>query len=410
MNARVVMAAAAVVLACGLARPVMAQESPAQSELDAKLKQQQEDQKRVEEKLKAQKEFAEKELEEARKKAAAGQGPVGVPGVAIPFTFTNQVQDLGRITDDAPVQVSFKFKNTSDTTVKILNMSGSCGCTVPAKPPKDTFAPGEEGEVTATFNPQNRRGREVKHVYMDTDYQKSPRMEMTFSVETLPRVLIEPMSLYLGEKRKGEAGGQTLTITGRAPGFDITDATLTDKSAAFTFRRLEKTMIKGEDGADLTRIQYAVDLAPGLNLGQYRSALNFTTNDPKKASVNVQISAAVVGELRLIPERLSLVSTQAGQPWFREVRVDHRRGESFAVLGVDLVDLPATFAPVVDVTPMAANPQLGQLAGYSIKVSGTTPGASCPVSGKIIIRTNMKDQETIEVPIMGNIMIASPPQ
>lgn len=421
MNARKVIAAATLVVVAGLTLPVLGQTGTAptppkdparEQELQEKLKKQAEDQKRLAEKQEQQKQMAEQEFAEAQKKAASGQGPVGVPGTVVPFTFSNQVQDLGKITDDAPVQITFKFKNTSDTTVKIVNMSGSCGCTVPAKPPKDTFAPGEEGEVTATFNPANRRGREVKHVYMDTDYQKSPRMEMTFSVETLPRVLVEPMSMFLGERRKDDAGagGQTLVITGRAPNFDISDAAFADKSPNFVVKRLDKSTIKGDDGADLTRIQYSVDVVPGLAIGTYRSSLVLTTNDAKKPSVNVPLSAAVVGDLRLMPDRVSLISTQVGQPWFRDIRVEHRRGESFAILGVELVDLAPEFGAVMDITPAAANPALGQSGGYSIRIAGTTPAKNGQFGSKVIIRTNVKDQETIEVPLSGNIILPAPQQ
>ncbi len=432
MNARNVIAAATLVVVAGLALPAIGQTgtapppppapakpSPApaknpahEAELQEKLKKQAEDQQKVAEKQAQQKQMAEQEFAEAQKKAAAGTGPVGVPGTPVPFTFANQVVDLGKITDDVPVPVVFKFKNVSDTTVKILNMSGSCGCTVPAKPPKDTFAPGEEGEVTATFNPANRRGREVKHVYMDTDYQKSPRMEMTFSVETLPRVLVEPMSMFLGERRRDDAGagGQTLVITGRAANFDVTDVLLADRSKNFTFTRLDKTTIKGDDGADLTRIQYSVDLAPGLPIGPYRTSLVVATNDAKKPNVTVAVSAAVVGDLRLVPDRVSLVSTQMGQPWFRDIRIEHRRGESFAILGVEVVDLSPDFGAVMDVIPVTPNAALNQMGGYQIRIAGMTPTKGGQSTAKVIIRTNIKDQETIEVPLAVNIILAAPQQ
>lgn len=406
----------ALLLAVGLTTPVLTASASAQTETTSPAKQEgaekqkfaEKEKQQIEDKLKLQQEMAVKELEEAKKRA--GQGPIGQPGTPSPFQFENQVQDLGKVGDDAPIQVKWKFKNTSDKTIKINNVSASCGCTVPPKPTKDTYNPGEEGTIEATFNPANRRGKEVKHVYVDTDFTASPRMELTFSVETLARVLVEPMSMFLGEKRKGEPGSQVLSVTGREPGFDVTDAKFSDGTTNFTIKRLEKTEIKAEDGATLTKVQYQVDLTGGLPLGNYRSVIQLTTNDAKKPNIPVQLNASVVGDLRLIPDRVHIVATQPGQPWTREVRVDHRRMESFAINSVALEGVSPDLKAVVDVQPANANPQAGQGNGFVIRLSGITPAKAGPVVGKIVIKTGVPDQETIEIPLQGNIAVAAKPQ
>ncbi len=398
----------ALFLALGLAAPVVlaqAATSDRQKDIEAKQSQAEKDKHQAEEKFKLQQEFAQKELEEAKKRAQSGQGPVGQPGVAPAFKFETPVLDLGKVSDDAVLPVRWKFTNTSDKPVKINNVSASCGCTT-IKPSKDTYAPGEGGVIEASFNPQNRRGKEVKHVYVDTDFSASPRMELTFSVETLPRVLVEPMSLFLGEKRKGEAASQILSVTGREPGFDVTDARFSDGTTNFVLRRLDRTETKADDGATLTKVQYQVELTGGLPLGNYRSVIQLTTNDAKKANLPVQLAASVVGDLRLVPDRVHLVATQTGQGWVREIRVDHRRMESFLIDSIGLEGVNPELKAIVDIQPGTPNPQLGQTAGYVIRLSGVTPDKPGPVMGKIVIKTRIPDQETIEIPLQGNIVIS----
>ena len=59
--------------------------------------------------------------------------------------------DFGQIEKDNPVTAQFSFENTGDQSLMIINVKGSCGCTV-ADYTKGEIRPGELGEVTATYN------------------------------------------------------------------------------------------------------------------------------------------------------------------------------------------------------------------------------------------------------------------
>lgn len=391
----------ALVLAVGLASPL----TLAQPSSEEQLLKEKEAARLAEEKLRTQNQFAEKELEEAKKKAALNQGPIGQPGVKPALTFDALVKDLGKVTDDAPVQITFKFTNTSDKPVKVTNVSGSCGCTVPSKLAKELYAPGETGEVTATYNPANRRGKEVKHVYVDTDFAPSPRIDLTFNVDTLARIMVDPQNLFLGEVRKGEARSQKVSITGREPGFDVTSVSFSDNTTNFTAKRLEKTEVTEADGTKLTKIEYQLDMAPNLPLNNYRTALVVSTNDTKRPNVTVNVQASVVGDLRVTPDRVWLVANQAGQPWTRDIRIDNRRAEPFWITGVEAVDIPKDLKVVYDIVPA---PGATSNAGYILKISGITPPASGILTGKFILRTSHPDFASIDLPMQGNIQLQPP--
>ena len=62
----------------------------------------------------------------------------------------------------------FKYKNTGNTPIHIKSVHSSCGCTT-AQTQKDQVGPGDNGEITATFNIGDRTGTQVKNVTVETD-------------------------------------------------------------------------------------------------------------------------------------------------------------------------------------------------------------------------------------------------
>jgi len=86
----------------------------------------------------------------------------------------------------------FKYQNIGKAPMKLTSVKTSCGCTV-ANWKKDEIAPGEKGEITATFSIGNRTGTQVKAVTVETDEPSSQPM-----VLTLKAVLPEGLSLEPG--------------------------------------------------------------------------------------------------------------------------------------------------------------------------------------------------------------------
>src|SRR5690554_5874193 len=79
----------------------------------------------------------------ADRDADAGKFPV--------ITFEESTYDFGTISRGTRVEHLFKFKNTGDAPLMIVNAKSSCGCTVPEYT-KEPVAPGESGELLVKFN------------------------------------------------------------------------------------------------------------------------------------------------------------------------------------------------------------------------------------------------------------------
>lgn len=68
-----------------------------------------------------------------------------------PVQWNEKTHDFGILEQGVPATATFTFKNISNAPVVITNVRSSCGCTV-AKYTKEPVRPGEEGQVSATYN------------------------------------------------------------------------------------------------------------------------------------------------------------------------------------------------------------------------------------------------------------------
>jgi hypothetical protein len=94
-------------------------------------------------------------------------------------------KDFGKIKEGEILNVTFRFKNTGTKPLVISNVTAGCGCTIP-ETPKKPYAPGETGEIKATFNSSGKVGSNSKPVYVTAN--ANPQMTtLTFNVEVTPK-------------------------------------------------------------------------------------------------------------------------------------------------------------------------------------------------------------------------------
>ncbi len=79
----------------------------------------------------------------ADRDAKAGEFPV--------MTFEETEFDFGTIDQGTPKEHVFKFTNTGNAPLVIVDAKSSCGCTVPEYT-KEPVAPGDKGELLVKFN------------------------------------------------------------------------------------------------------------------------------------------------------------------------------------------------------------------------------------------------------------------
>src|SRR5438874_1311320 len=139
--------------------------------------------------------------------------------------------DLKPALGDKQAVAHFKYENVGNTPIHFESVHASCGCTT-AQTQNEQVAPGQKGEITATFNIGGRTGTQVKTVTVRTD---DPNPAHSTTVLTLKAVItplleIQPTLVYwqngeepkpkiITAKANKDAAIKKLEVTSSVPDF-----------------------------------------------------------------------------------------------------------------------------------------------------------------------------------------------
>ena len=123
--------------------------------------------------------------------------------------FDSPVQEFRRSPSDRYVEARFSFKNVGETPVTIRRVRTSCGCTT-ARPDRDTFAPGETGEIAAKFSFGSRRGPQRKIITVTTADKTQTMLDLRVWIQE--PVTLTPALVLWGVGEPAEAKRVDLAI------------------------------------------------------------------------------------------------------------------------------------------------------------------------------------------------------
>jgi len=103
--------------------------------------------------------------------------------------------DLRPAFNDKQAVAHFKYENVGSTPIHFKSVHASCGCTT-AQTQNEQVAPGQKGEITATFNIGGRTGTQVKTVTVQTDDPEPSTVVLTLKAVITPLLEIQPTLVY----------------------------------------------------------------------------------------------------------------------------------------------------------------------------------------------------------------------
>ncbi|MEO6871133.1 MAG: DUF1573 domain-containing protein [Chthoniobacterales bacterium] len=209
---------------------------------------------------------------------------LGVPARAA-LEWKNLEADLHPKLTDTTAVAHFKYKNTGDKPVKITAVRPSCGCTT-AKLAKDVVAPGESGEIVATFHIGERVGLQTKTIHVATDDQPNEATTLTLKAD-VPRLLeVKPIFMYWSKKEPVEPRMITATVGGDYPVTKL-DVTSTDPDV-----KLDVEKVPNEKA-------FHILVTPKTTNRPINAALkiipNFPKAPPKMFYANIRVDAHPAG-------------------------------------------------------------------------------------------------------------------
>ena len=146
------------------------------------------------------------------------------------LVFEKTELDLKPEMGAAKVDAVFKYENKGTTPVHIKSVRPSCGCTTAALA-KNDVAPGEKGEITATFNIGDRTGVQVKTITVETDAPDAPQTVLTFKTSIAQVLELQPTFVTW----QANEPAQAKTIVAKVPkGVTVPKIDVTSSTGDFT--------------------------------------------------------------------------------------------------------------------------------------------------------------------------------
>ncbi len=96
--------------------------------------------------------------------------------------FESMQHNFGKLIEGEIVETKFRFTNTGNEDLKILQTSASCGCTAGIAD-KEIYKPGESGEINVTFNSRRRSGFQNKFITIYSNAPLNPFLELKITAE-----------------------------------------------------------------------------------------------------------------------------------------------------------------------------------------------------------------------------------
>jgi hypothetical protein len=125
----------------------------------------------------------------------------------------------------------FKYENKGDTPVHFKSAPRtSCGCTVAALQ-KNEVAPGEKGEITATFNIGDRTGVQMKTITVETDDPQNPTTVLTLKANIAQLLELQPPFVFW---QAGEEAKPKTILAKAGKGVTLKNVEVTSSSGDFT--------------------------------------------------------------------------------------------------------------------------------------------------------------------------------
>ena len=143
--------------------------------------------------------------------------------------------------DETVAHTSYGFVNAGDKPITITDVRAGCGCTTPSLA-KNTYAPGERGELKLVFDPRNREGLYRASVSVSSNDASTTTLQFVADIE--PLVAFDTRFVYwkVGEPRTPKHMRLTFAegypssiaeVVSSDPGFSIACKSLGDNHREF---------------------------------------------------------------------------------------------------------------------------------------------------------------------------------
>lgn len=226
------------------------------------------------------------------------------PGEEPQIVFDAPVFDFGKIMAGEPVRHDFFFTNRGKSTLEILAVRPSCGCTTAGEWDKKV-EPGKSGKIPLQLNTASVNGVVSKVVTVTTNVPGKPDVQLTLKGEIWQPIELKPPYLNLGSITDGKEHSMTTQVINH---FDQPIELKNVQSSNPAFRVEVKPTVPGRE------FEIKVTAIPPFKQNANNSTITIDTGHPKKPQVSLTAYCYVPQPVEVSPIRLNIPSpiTQEG--------------------------------------------------------------------------------------------------
>lgn len=233
--------------------------------------------------------------------------------------FSETTQKVGNIKEGETVSHTFRFKNTTRHEIRIIGAQTSCTCTT-TKVVTPVVAPGQTGEIQATFNPKTTAGpfHGSILVFFDKPEESEIQLRVTGRVEP-SNIVLEPSVLDL------RASDSNTSMTGTIEIHHRSDAKWKINSVHCPNQMLKCELSEVSRKSGTT---YRLDVTAAGNWSRTHSdQILLYTSDPKNMIITLPVRMTASSGTFLIPGWVVFgTAEQRDDPQARQVTIKHSSG------------------------------------------------------------------------------------
>ena len=310
--------------------------------------------------------------------------------------FREKRFDFGRVAIGSDTEHRFTVRNVYLEDVQLVAVRSSCGC-ADATLTKKTLKSLETAEVVVRFNTSGQHTREKNSTLtIDLETVKEGRVlrdsvQLHVSGYIRPDVVLTPGSVEFGSVTEGNPVVRNVQL--EYAGRNDWALVKVERTNSYIHARAEE--VKREHGE--VAYQITVTLKNNAPLGYVRDALRFITNEITPGAnapteIVLPIQGFVMSPIHAKPSPFMVGILPVGQTVSKSIVV--RSDTPFRILGVTSEDKRFRFT-------FADQESQIQIVSVLFSAKRQEPG---DVTDKIVIRTNLPDQEFITLDALGRLV------
>lgn len=332
---------------------------------------------------------------------AAPQATFTDPAKAPRIKFASVKWNFGKVEEGPEIKKLFRFTNLGKSPLRIERVQPSCGCTGAEAEGRNEIPPGESGAIRVTYNTNGRPGHATKTVTVVTNDPNNQNVVLTFEVEVIREIDINPGQVYFYNVKKGEAKVQSVTILAK-PGMPlkVLEAKSVNGAVSVALTPYVEKPATPTVGGTRRGAVVEVTLPGNREIGSIFDEIVCKTDSTKKPEIKINVNGEVTGRVQVFPKQVYL-NGKGGDSTQLTIVADPPAG--FAVRRVKMAKGQAKPWLKKSRTPDGKTQWQVELA-----IPKSLPDG--PIEDELSLFTNDSEQPEIKVPVRGNKVPPPPKQ